>query len=167
MILQGNTIINTGCYGISISGGNQKDLVYSNNLISNNTIQAGSRWTRTYNPAISFSDVGSIFEGNYIENHPHAGMLGLCTDCLFQYNYFENLCYEVSDSGAFYSGRSWSHRSNVIRFNTFRDIRVQVPTYLGVSAVQAVYLDDQLSGEIVYNNTFYNCENGILLGGGK
>lgn len=30
-----------------------------------------------------------------------------------------------------------------------------------------VYLDDQMSGYVVKNNTFINCQVGILLGGGR
>ncbi len=33
--------------------------------------------------------------------------------------------------------------------------------------VQAVYLDDQLSGTIITDNLFENCMTGVLLGGGR
>jgi hypothetical protein len=37
----------------------------------------------------------------------------------------------LQDSGAFYTGRQWQQRGNVVRGNTFSHVRAQVPTYLG------------------------------------
>jgi len=53
---------------------------------------------------------------------------------------------EVDDSGAFYTGRQWQQRGNVVRFSTFRHIRARVKTFLGSPSVQGLYLDDQMSG---------------------
>ena len=50
---------------------------------------------------------------------------------LFEGNTLHNLGYEVDDSGAFYVGRQWQARGNVVRGNPFRHIRARVPTYLG------------------------------------
>jgi len=33
--------------------------------------------------------------------------------------------------------------------------------------IQAVYLDDQMSGWHIWNNTFYNCMTGTFIGGGE
>lgn len=64
---------------------------------------------------------------------------------LFKNNVFERLCYEVTDAGAWYSGRSWARRGTKLIGNTFIDVRQLVPTFLGASSVQAIYLDDELS----------------------
>lgn len=63
-------ISNTGCFGLLISGGDQKNLIYANNVVQNNTITSGSRWTRTYNPGINFQGVGSVFQYNDISDFP-------------------------------------------------------------------------------------------------
>ena len=65
-------------------------------------------------------------------------------DCLFEYNNLHDLCYEVTDSGAFYTGRSWIHRGNIIRNSYFANIQTTEKTYLGSPSVQAIYLDDQV-----------------------
>ena len=65
-------------------------------------------------------------------------------DCLFEYNFLSDLCYEVTDSGAFYSGRSWIDRGNVIQHSTFKNIITTERVYLGYPSVQAIYLDDQV-----------------------
>ena len=71
-------------------------------------------------------------------------------DCLFEYNSLSNLCYEVTDSGAFYSGRSWIDRGNIIRNSVFRDIQMTEKTSLGSPSVQAIYLDDQVLASLNY-----------------
>ena len=43
-------------------------------------------------------------------------------DCVFEYNKLSYLCYEVTDSGGFYSGCSWIDRGNIIRHSTFNCI---------------------------------------------
>lgn len=66
-------------------------------------------------------------------------------DCLFEYNYIANLCYEVTDSGAFYSGHSWIDRGNIVRHSHFENIRMTENTILGAKVVKGIYLDDQVS----------------------
>jgi parallel beta-helix repeat protein len=60
-------------------------------------------------------------------------------------------------------GRNWAWRGNVVRGNVFRNIKRFAPGY----TVNAVYFDDELSGNSVLGNTFINCDVGVLLGGGK
>ena len=50
---------------------------------------------------------------------------------------------------------------------SFRNIRNTEGSALGWPSVQAVYLDDQLSGTIVTGNRFENCMTGVVLGGGR
>lgn len=64
---------------------------------------------------------------------------------LFEYNIIERVAYEVADAGAFYTGRSWVQRGNVVQHNQFRSIRTRVPVFLGAPSVQGIYLDDQVS----------------------
>ena len=42
---------------------------------------------------------------------------------LFEHNRISKVCYECTDTGAFYVGRSWSQRGNIARYNTFDTIR--------------------------------------------
>ena len=42
-----------------------------------------------------------------------------------------------------------------------------MPTYLGYPSVQGLYLDDQMSGYTIYNNTFKSVQTGIMIGGGR
>ena len=69
-------------------------------------------------------------------------------DCLFEYNHIANLCYEATDSGAFYTGRSWIDRGNIVRNSLFENIRMIEKTVLGAMSVQAIYLDDQVNNNV-------------------
>jgi hypothetical protein len=74
-------------------------------------------------------------------------------------------------TGAFYTcgqqGTAWSNRGNVLRNSVFKRIRNTTPFHLGDPSVQAVYLDDQISGWDIYNNTFIDSHVGICIGGGR
>jgi len=70
--------------------------------------------------------------------------LHLGNNCIFEYNSLSGLCYEVTDSGGFYTGRSWIDRGNTIRHSQFSNIRTTEKTSLGSPSVQAIYLDDQV-----------------------
>jgi len=95
------------------------------------------------------------------------GILGGGNNHIFEYNVVFNVCSEVSDSGAFYTGRSWINRGNIIQNSLFENIQMLEPIRLGSPSVQAIYLDDQMSGWLMVNNTFINCYVGIFIGGGR
>ena len=120
-----------GCTGISVDGGDIATLTASGNTILNNNIHQYAQRKRTYQPAVGFRGVGHQVINNTVGDAPHCGMLGGGNDMLFEGNTLHNLGYEVDDSGAFYVGRQWQARGNVVRGNTFRHIRARVPTYLG------------------------------------
>ena len=88
-------------------------------------------------------------------------------DNLFEYNTISHACYECTDTGAFYVGRSWSERGNVVRFNTFDTIKPTERLAQKSCSQNAFYLDDQMSGYDFYGNTIINATTGILLGGGR
>ena len=70
-------------------------------------------------------------------------------NCVFSYNHVDHVCYEVSDSGAFYTGRNWIDRGNVIANNTFSNITWDETIVLGSPSIQAIYLDDQVKNSVL------------------
>ena len=68
--------------------------------------------------------------------------------CYFTGNFIHDLCYESTDGGAFYSGQSWIRGGNIIANNVFSNIKTTEKVYLGSPSVQAIYLDDQVGGEV-------------------
>ena len=166
-MIHGNEIKSLGCRGINIAGGNRTTLTPSESVVSNNNISDYARWTRTYNPAVSFNGVGISIIENEFSLAPHQGISGGGNNHNISGNDFHDLCFEASDSGAFYVGRSWSMRGNSLSNNTLTRIRALEETYLAYMTVMGVYLDDEMSGWEVINNTFVDVQQAILAGGGR
>jgi hypothetical protein len=120
--------------------------------------------------------VNNTYSYNTLFSAPHNCMLGGGNegdgvDCLFEYNSFDRCGFESSDAGAFYScgqaGTAFTNRGNVLRHSSFRNVRNAGSAGVQGITLQAIYLDDQLSGWHIYNNTFVNCQTGTFIGGGS
>jgi len=57
--------------------------------------------------------------------------------------------------------------ADILRNNTFRRVRQEDKTFLGYPSVQAIYLDDQMSGWLIEGNTVIDAQMGIMVGGGR
>eukprot|EP00730_Choanoeca_flexa_P000772 TRINITY_DN10329_c0_g1_i3.p1 TRINITY_DN10329_c0_g1~~TRINITY_DN10329_c0_g1_i3.p1 ORF type:complete len:562 (+),score=121.97 TRINITY_DN10329_c0_g1_i3:178-1863(+) len=174
-----NHVYNVACMGIAVVGGNRTDLSPGNNVVDNNYVHDYALWKRTYQSGVFWGGVGNNYTRNTIKHAPHNGILGGGNEetiyggnnCRFEGNHLEDLAFETDDTGAFYTcgqqGQAWINRGNVIVNNTFKSVRRTEPTTLGFPSVQAVYLDDEMSGWIVTNNTFIDCQKGVFVGGGR
>jgi hypothetical protein len=130
--LRDSTVYATGCAAATVTGGDIARLLPSGNLVLNNTMHSYARVIRTYNPGLGwFGAVGQVMANNTFRNAPHNGMRGGGALNLIEGNVFDTLLYEATDSGAFYVGYSWTNRGNVVRGNTFRNIRATEKTTLG------------------------------------
>ena len=145
--------------GIILSGGDRKTLTAGENYAVNNRIHDFARWATTYNPGIDLSGVGNRIANNLIYQAPHSAILLHGNDHVIEYNEIHHVCLDTSDSGAFYMGRDYSERGNVVRYNYFHD--------LDTGDVQAIYLDDFASGTTVFGNVVYRAGRGALIGGGR
>ena len=61
----------------------------------------------------------------------------------------------------------WNGRGGKIFNNTFKNIRNLDGTGVQGPSVQALYLDDEMSGWDVFDNRFINCQAGTFIGGGR
>jgi hypothetical protein len=59
------------------------------------------------------------------------------------------------------------NQGNELRHSLFKNIRNTEGSGVQGITLQAVYLDDQMSGWDIWNNTFYNCTTGSFIGGGE
>ena len=155
-------IYNTGGSGILLRGGARKSLIPAGNYILNNNIHHISRWVRTYRPAVGLAGVGHYVANNFIHDVPHTAILLSGNDHIIEFNEICNIGFETGDVGAFYMGRDWTERGNIIRYNYFHDI--QSPFLYGA---KAIYLDDLASGTIIYSNVFYRVDQAVYIGGGR
>ena len=166
--LRDSTVYGTGCAAADVTGGDMMQLLPSGNFVINNSMHDYARIIRTYNPGLGwFGAVGQTMANNTFRNAPHNGMLGGGALNLVEGNLFDTLLYEATDSGAFYVGYSWTQRGNVVRGNTFRNIRATEKTMLGYPSVQAIHLDDQQSGYVLENNVCENSTTCFFVGGGR
>lgn len=165
-----NKITNTyihdnGKGGIYVTGGDVKNLTPSNNLIENCRIENVCNYARSYVPAIELYGVGDRAAHNTISHG-----LGIAIDIgtgsngggsdgvnnIIEYNDISNWLYEGGDIGIIYSGRTWTSGGNVIRYNYIHGSP-------GAGDVQAIYLDDGMSGAVIYGNVIENVTRGIYI----
>ena len=175
----GCDIYATGRGGIVLEGGDRKSLTPAAHEAVNNHIHHFANLYQTYETAVNISGVGNRIAHNLIHDAPHIGILLTGNDHIIEYNDVSRVCMEGSDNGAFYMGRDWTQRGNVIRFNKFHDIygfglaglaAGEDGKYHYESPHQAwgVYLDDCSSGTTILGNIFYRVPLcGVMIGGGR
>jgi parallel beta-helix repeat protein len=149
--------------GISIEGGDRKTLTPGGHAATNNHIHDYSLVCSTYQPAIHVQGVGNIVDHNLIHDAPHMAILLHGNEHVIEFNEVHHVCTDTDDAGAFYMGRDWTERGNIVRHNYFH----HVGKMKGSVGVQSVYLDDWASGTKVYGNVVYKGSRGVLLGGGR
>jgi len=149
--------------GIRIDGGDRATLTPGRHLVLNNHIHHYSRNSRTYRPAVSINGVGHRVAHNLMHDAPHQAMNFTGNEHLIEFNEIHRVCLETDDAGAIYTGRDWTWRGNVIRYNYFHHIG----TYKTWVGTQSVYLDDWASGTTVQGNIVYKGGRGVLVGGGR
>ena len=154
-------IYNVGECGVILGGGNRKTLKPGRNYAINNRIHKFSRWVRTYRPAVFLCGVGNRVAHNLMHDAPHMAVFFLGNDHILEFNEVHHVCQETGDAGAFYIGRDWTQRGNVVRYNYFRDLTATM------EAVVAVYLDDMACGTTVFGNIVSRVHLGVLIGGGR
>ncbi len=172
----GNDIHNTGRGGIVINGGDRKTLAYARHEAINNHIHHFAEIYQTYQTGVHVQGVGNYVGHNLVHDAPHIAILLNGNDHLIEYNRIHHVCLAGSDNGAFYMGRDWTERGNVIRYNIFHDIygfgmsSAENGVFRYESPYQAwgVYLDDCSSGTTVFGNLFYRVPLcGVMVGGGR
>lgn len=159
--ISGCDIYGCGGGGIVLGGGDRRTLIAANNYACNNHIYDYNRWDRTYRPAIAIEGVGNKISNNLIHDAPHSAIILHGNEHIIEFNEIHHVCIESDDVGAFYVGRDYSERGNIVRYNFFHDLNT------GTGNVQAVYLDDFNSGTNVFGNVIYAVATGVLIGGGR
>lgn len=158
-----STLYNIGNIPIRISAGDRNSLISCNITASNNTIHDFGRIIKSYAPAIFIYGVGITASNNTIYNGPHLGIFFGGNDNIIEYNEIYNIALETGDVGAIYSGRDWTSRGNVIRYNYIHDSNNDYSEY----GVSGIYFDDCMSSAEVYGNILYKLGKGIYGGGGR
>ena len=151
----------TGDGGIALHGGDRRTLSPAGHRAINNHIHHMGEWTRCYRPGISISGVGNRVAHNLIHDGPHSAIQLGGNEHVIEFNEIHSVCLETGDVGAFYMGRDWTQRGNIIRHNFFHHTGG-----VGMGSM-AVYLDDCASGTTVFGNVFYKTSRAAFIGGGR
>ena len=147
--------------GIAMAGGDRPTLTKAGHNAENNHVHHYSRRARTYKTGITVSGVGNRIAHNLIHDGPHMALSAGGNDHVVEYNEIHNVVYESGDAGAYYVGRDWTQRGNVLRYNYWHDI-VGESSYGGMT----IYLDDQHCGHTIHGNLFERCNQAVFIGGG-
>jgi len=112
---------------------------------------------------VSLGGCGNRAANNLIHNCPTGGVSYSGNENVLELNEVHNVCEFYSDVGVFYTGRDWSSRGNIVRWNY-----IHSNTNNSGHGSSAIYLDDCDSGDLVEGNiVFGGVGRGILLGGGR
>lgn len=155
-------ICNIGRSGIFLTNTIDSSFEKSNNTIENCNIHDISRTSATTCVGISIDSIGVNVVGNKIYHIPHTAINFYGLENTIADNEIYDVCYNVADAGAIYSGRVWSTRGNSIVRNFFHDI-----TGCYGKDVGAIYLDDYMSGVDIKDNVFVNCNIAVAVSGGR
>ena len=157
----GCEVHDTGDSGITVGGGDRKTLTPCQHSVAHNHIQCIARWSRTYCTAIHITGVGIHVAHNHIHDLPHTAIMYWGNEHLIEYNHIHHVTLETGDAGAIYTGRDFTTRGNLVRYNYIHDTGGYGMGSMGV------YLDDCVSGQTVYGNLLVRCHRAVMLGGGS
>jgi len=158
----GCDIYATGDGGVSLSGGERKTLRPAGHAAENNHIHHYGRINRMYRPAVSIRGVGQRVAHNLIHDAPHQAIAFGGNDHVMEFNEIHHVCQEANDAGAIYSGRDWTMRGTVIRYNYLHHIQ----GFRGKGCM-GIYLDDMYCGTKIYGNVFHRVRRAAFIGGGR
>ena len=148
--------------GIILNAGQRKSLQPAGNYATNNSIHDFSHWLRTGQLGVVIDGVGNRIAHNAIYNAPFEAIYLKGNDHVIEYNDIHHVAQESGDAGAIHTGRDWTWRGSVIRYNYFHHLEGP-----GLHGVMGVYLDDWASGFTVTGNLFYKAGRATLIGGGR
>lgn len=155
-------VYNIGETGILVWGGERTTLLAGENIVSNNHIYNFGRIKKSYHPGVYISGVGNTIANNNIHDSPHNAILFDGNDNMIEYNEIYNVCKESNDAGAIYTGKDWTMRGNVIRYNYLHDI-----VGLEEKGANGIYLDDLFSSATIKGNIFQNVKYSVHVGSGR
>jgi hypothetical protein len=164
--VQSCDIVHCGEGGVILTGGDRASLTPGSNFVDNTLLADVTRWSHTYRAAVHMWGVGNRVSHCLIHDLPHTAVFFWGNEHVLEYNEVYDVCRETGDAGAFYQGRDWTQRGNVIRYNYFHDVR-GVQGQQGFTDVMSVYMDDFASGTTVRGNVFVNGGRTVMIGGGR
>lgn len=152
---------------ISLTGGDRITLTHGNNEIINNRIERFQIYdSNMAYPGIQLGQsVGALIAHNQIRYGAAEAIYYRGNENIIEYNDIGFVCQNTADQGIIHTGRDWTQRGNIIRYNYFHDVEL-MDTNTGMTAA-GVYLDDMHSSTRVHGNVMYKLSQICLFGGGR
>jgi hypothetical protein len=161
--LDSSVVRHGGNGAIFLYAGDRSTLTPAKHVVSNSSISYSQRYMYCYVPSVALADCGNSIVNSEIFGGPHQGIFISGNDMTVQDSSLHDLVEAVSDSGVIYMGRDFTYYGSKIVSNVFERIN----TVDSGDDVSAVYLDDQVSGFYIADNTFVAVARAVLLGGGR
>ena len=160
----GCNIHHTGNVGISMNSGDRFHLVSGDSVIDNCHIHHTNRIIRAGSRAVSIDGVGIRVSHNLIHDVGYIAIGFSGNDHLMEYNRLFRTNDESSEGGVFYTGRDWTSRGSVIRYNFVHHVEDSRPGC--GSSTRFVHLDDSAPEVEIYGNVCYRLGGGVSVCGG-
>ena len=154
----------TGDGGVCSFGGDRQTLVPGNHQVENCHFYNYSRLRRTGSSPARLERVGHKVRHNLAHGNWRGEFSFPGNDHLFEYNEINNILKNSNDTAAIGSGFDWTASGTHIRYNFIHNYH-GVPSH-SIKAV-GVYVDDGLSGNLVYQNVFYDLDQAFFSHGGR
>lgn len=163
-VISRNRINHVGRKGVQVAAGDRLTLQPAAHRIDSNHIHHYGTWLHCYEQAILLKGVGNRAAYNHIHDGFHSAIQFAGNDHIMEHNEIYRVLLETGEMGAFYTGRDWSARGNIIRHNYVH----HAPGYVNSLGARGIHLDDCASGVLMYGNVFEGIgDAAVLIGGGR
>jgi len=160
----GCDIHDTGNIGVSVKSGDRRQLTRGDSVVDNCHIHHTNRIVRAGSKAVSFDGVGIRVSHNLIHDVGYIAVGFLGNDHVMEFNRLFRTNDESSEGGVFYTGRDWTSRGSVIRYNFIHHVE---DSREGCgSSTRFVHLDDSAPETEIFGNVCYRLGGGVSVCGG-
>ena len=148
--------------GIILESGDRETFTYGNNVVDNNSIHDYGEVQKSAVAAVTLVGIGNKISHNEIYNAPQTAIHFTGNENIIEYNNIHDVVLQSSDAGAIYTGFNYSTYGNVVRYNSIYNIGS------GDFTPNAIYFDENTSGQTAYGNVLINIPGyAFLIGGGR
>lgn len=160
----GCDIHDTGDKAISLDSGDRATLTRGESLIDNCHLHHTNRVVRAGSQAVALLGVGNRLSHSLIHDTGYIAVRFAGNDHLIEYNRLFRTNVEATEGGVFYTGRDWTSRGSVLRFNFIHHVE---DSFAGCgSSTRFVHLDDSAPEIDIYGNVCYRIGGGVSICGG-
>lgn len=161
--VRGCQIAQIGRGGVDVRGGDLKQLEPAGHYVIDCHIHDVGRLQKTHAPAVWLRGVGHRVANNLMHDMPHTAIFYGGNEHVIELNEIHHVAMETGDVGAIYTGRDWTSRGNLLRWNYLHHMGGD-----GVGGTMGIYLDDCDSGDSLVGNIFYRAGRyAAFVGGGR